>query len=851
MPAWTRILETLAPEAQEFLTKATPLANERLATVLKAAGTKFEKQPEILKQINDAAHPAAVHFRAQRTGQPLTRAATDVFSQYLADSEQLAPGTREAAAAAKQGAPKWQRSHLPVDVSPITGQAKIAELTDQLKRYYRPEDAPRRAKIQAQLTKAVEAAKGQQVIRDMPRALYYSPLSPVTKSDAVLGVKTRFPTDVAAAMMTQDANTKSLRAAWRSVAGWFTNIGETRAFKRDMRQLWEETLPLQDRYYSMRERLVKLDKLIEKTKDADKLAKLKEFRQKMIDTKVLPVYKDLQTKRHATFSKYFDQPDVRIALYREPETRPWVEKLMTPEEIKVAEWHKQLMDNARTHAERLGIPVRKQDEEYITHLIRHITKGGKAKSKDVQAYIDRMLPKMVQFAHRTPGSMMFFPSVRTITDSYITGASRKFALTELMQKYQPLIEGPLKKWPTLQQYFTKYFKQYTEKLMEDPLYDKAFRRATWWMYLSKTATSLSVARKHAEKGVGLLVTHPYDVVRAIAPTTRAGLELAFQRMGAKPGSEARLIRNYLSSRSFFEAMSGVTAPEKEKWQTMLNTIMAFPTNAVEMTERGIGIMAAVNKATRKGLSHEQTAAGIWQILVDQSFIGKADRFLWLRQPWQQLLFLFAYTPGRITDTSIKRLLMSLPKKTIQGLKEDVVQHAWQFPTDAFGTPYVKNTLMFVAGVAGVEYMARQYDTTLWKEMAFHLSLLREKSGETELYFWPYDLYKEGEARGGKLSDPAPFVSAIWDSLMAFPQWQRYVRAYRGEEPPIYKGSRLRELTALPSVSVSEQMGEKFRPQKEKRAAKTRERAAKRREQTWPSGPIIQQMPESVRRFLGL
>lgn len=851
--AWTKVVESLLPEARAFLEAAVPKANERLSVVLKAAEKQFGKdQPEVFKQINEAAFPAAAYFRSVKSGQSLRKVGPDVLSQWLADTEQLAPGTVAAAKGAAGGAPTWQRSHLPVDLSPISMQAKMRDLQDQLKRYSGtlPGDEKARAKVQAKLDKVMQAVRGQQLIKDMPRALYLSPLSPVTKSDVVLGVKTRFPSDVAAAMATQDANTKNLRSAWRSVANWFPNVGETRAFKKDMRKLWEDTLPLQERYYRMREGLVAKEKAWGKLKSPEAIAKAAAEKDKFVNEKILPVYKELQARRHAAFSKYFDQPDVRIALYREPETRPWVEHLMQPKEIEVANWHKQLMDNARATANSLGIPVRKQDEEYITHLIRYITKGGKAKSAEVQAYIDRMLPKMVRFAHRTPGSLMFYPSVRTITDSYITGASRKFALTELMGKYQPIIEGPLKQWPTTQQYFTKYFKQYTEKLMDDSFYEKLFRGTTWWMYLSKTATSLSVARKHAEKGLGLLATHPYDVARAIAPATRAGLQLAFQRFGAVPGSEARLIRNYLSSRSFFEAMSGVTAPERQRLQSVINLFSAFPTNFVEITERGLGTMTAMGKGMRKGLSHNDMASAIWQILIDQSFIGKADRFLWLQKPWQQLLFLFAYTPGRLTDTTIKRVLMSLPKRTIQEMKEGVLSTAWRFPTDVFGTPYVKNTLMFAAGIGAVEALARHYDTTIWKEIAFHLHLLREKGGETELYFWPYDVYKEGVARGGKLDDPRPFISAVLDNLLTFPQWQRYMRVIKGDIPEVYQGSKARALTALPSISAQERLGERFRPRKEKQAAKAAAKATKRREESWPVGPLLQYLPPHVRKYLG-
>src|SRR5512135_1392919 len=175
--AWTKVVESLLPEARAFLEAAVPKANERLSVVLKAAEKQFAKdQPEVFKQINEAAFPAAAYFRSVKSGQSLRKVGPDVLSQWLADTEQLAPGTVAAAKGAAGGAPTWQRSHLPVDLSPISMQAKMRDLQDQLKRYSGalPGDEKARAKVQAKLDKVMQAVRGQQLIKDMPRALYLS-----------------------------------------------------------------------------------------------------------------------------------------------------------------------------------------------------------------------------------------------------------------------------------------------------------------------------------------------------------------------------------------------------------------------------------------------------------------------------------------------------------------------------------------------------------------------------------------------------------------------------------------------------------------------------------------------------
>jgi hypothetical protein len=312
---------------------------------------------------------------------------------------------------------------------------------------------------------------------------------------------------------------------------------------------------------------------------------------------------------------------------------------------------------------------------------------------------------------------------------------------------------------------------------------------------------------------------------------RGGFELLAQRAGVEPQSAARLMRNMTATRQFFETFSGLTSREQEWLTNSINVLSAFPTNFVEMFERGTAVLAALSRAQRKGLSYDQALRGMWELLLNHSFIGAVDRPLWLQKNWQQMLGVFSYTPYRIFDTTVKRLLLSLPAKHVREMQGQLLQYAWRFPKDVFGNEYIKSTIAVVTGIGLLEELARRtLDASIWREALLVAPFTREDpTGQgllglgVSLNFWPIDLFQKVEERGNSVR---AWKSALRQMLLEFPQIRRIRKALQGEIYPRYARSPVRQIFALPAQSVmeekakrTEQRQKRFKEKRLKRAEK--------------------------------
>jgi hypothetical protein len=814
----------------KYLAKAIPLVEGRIIPILRHSEEFFAKQPEVQKLVRSQVLPEAVKYVASKEGIHPTTAMFKVMEQAMTDEGAMMHGIRGVAEMAARGeVPKVVKPILPADTRSIVQQRTI-HVANRLATEYESRGQSKVAEklrnLAQRLSKEIE---GERYIEDLPWLVDKLPLSPLTKLDYALGMSRNAVTDAAAAFTSYGATFKDLGAWWRAVARGIEDVSKNRLFNRQMGELYVRLQPKLFGLTRVLESINKIDQQLERLassirfpEQSKQLIKLRAEREALLG-QYKNLLTDITTQRYFAFKPWFENyADVRIALYREPQTRHWVEHLMSPEEKRVAELHHRLMLNIREHAESLGMNVLEADQDYITHQFKMLTDwGAKGLTKrERMGLVDKLAPPYTRFAARALGSQLMYPTVHGATEGYLRSASRMMALRAWENKWRPLFLASggkrtptLSEWPRLQKLLQNYYDKLRDYASDDRILDKLTRGFTHWMYLSKTGLSPSVARKHAQKFMTLMTTNPIDVVRVLPHVVKGGFELLTQRLGVEPQSAARLMRNMTATRQFFETFSGLSSREREWLTNSINVLSAFPTNFVEMFERGTAVLAALSRAQRKGLSYDQALRGMWELLLNHSFIGAVDRPLWLHKNWQQMLGVFTYTPYRIFDTTVKRVLLSLPSKHVREMQGQLLQYAWRFPKDVFGNEYIKSTIAVVTGIGLLEELARRtLDASIWREALLATPFTREAPvGQgllglgVNLNFWPIDLLQKVEERGNSVR---AWKSALRELLFEFPQFRRIRKALQGEIYPRYAGSPVRQIFALPAHSVLEERSER-------------------------------------------
>jgi len=831
----------------EYLAKAIPAAGGRIVPILRHAEEYFAKQPEVQKIVRKQILPEAVKYVSSIWKVHPTTAMFKVMDQAMVDEGAMMRGIRDVAKMAERGeVPKVVKPILPADTRSIELQRTIHAFNRKAIEY----EARGQAKVAEKLRNTAQhlskEIEGERYIEDLPRIVHALPLSPLTKFDYALGMSRNLVMDAASSFTSYGATFKDLGAWWRTVARGIEDVSKNRLFNRQMGKLYINLQPKLFGLTRVLESINRVDRQLERLvpsikspEQSKRLIKLKAEREDLLG-QFKKLLTDVTTQRYTAFKPWFEKyADVRIALYREPYTRHWVEHLMSPEEKRVAELHRQLMQNMREHAESLGMNVLDADKEYITHQFKMLTDWGAEglTRRERMGLIDKLAPPYTKFASRALGSQLMYPTIHGATEGYLRSASRMMALRAWENKWRPLflatggrkLSPALSEWPRLQKLAQDYYTKLRDYASDDRIFDKLTRGFTRWMYLSKTGLSPSVARKHAQKFMTLMTTNPIDVVRVMPHVMRSGFELLTQRAGVEPQSAARLMRNMTATRQFFETFSGLTSREREWLTNSINVLSAFPTNFIEMFERGTAVLAALSRAQRKGLSYDQALRGMWELLLNHSFIGAVDRPLWLQKNWQQMLGVFSYTPYRIFDTTVKRLLLSLPAKHVREMQGQLLQYAWRFPKDVFGNEYVKSTIAVVTGIGLLEELARRtLDASIWREALLVTPFTREDpTGQgllgfgVNLNFWPIDLFQKVEERGNSIR---AWKSALRQMLLEFPQFRRIRKALQGEIYPQYARSPVRQIFALPAHSVVEEKAKRSKQRRKKYEEKRLKRA---------------------------
>lgn len=841
MPLLTELAEMLPkairatlPEAKEPLRKAlNVLANP----ASKESITAVEASMRHLNVPMDAAQwemwrnlsiPVATAARSKRLGTSMLDSGLSIMDEYLTNSNQLAKRGREAFELGRKAElPKIPDLDLPADTRALSLQGDWHRVSRELRKAKAVGDTKKVEDLRGKMEFLQRAVPpGQRLVEDIPVQYYYAPAGPKPKFERALGPDT--PVLDKAAMDAFTANVhKSLTSWWHGLTGkggpgkGFADLNQNKEWIKDFSKLHDELDPWLERYYANMNRIgkdyrPKIQAIVDtnKGKSMEEIAALPEYQKvaKKIQ-KIMPqVNADLAeiNKRFEPVArKWFTRPgaagaDTRIALYREPNYRGWVENLMEPGEKEIAAAHQKLMGEVRGALEKRGIPVFEAEQDYVHHSLRHLLSGGKISritSREAdRAY--RLASRISPFVHRNYGSLPLFPSIHGSTKGYIATAARKMGMTDFKSKWLGLLYGkdaPLAEYPRLAKFTEKYVKQFEENMFNDAWWEKMAHRGTMWMYATKVWGTASAPFKHALKFVRILSTHPTDAIRTLPKATKAGLQIALQRFGVQPGKEARLIRNFTASRDFFEAMSGIK-PDK-RLLDIANNVGNFGIGFTEMIERGWTTMIAISKAQRKGLSMQDAMRGMWSTVLSNNFLGGADRPLWLRKSWQQFMAPFFYTPTRVTEETVGMVLRSLPHRVIKEMGEDALKISWNMmPRDAFGTPYVKHMLSFAGATGALELYARAHDTSLWSIIAAHIPGMRPTATGVEPGIPPAQLLLDFKRRGG---DIEALTSSLYDFLTTTPMLDKIKQMSQGTTSPVYDKDWRRVMFSLPSLKAIE------------------------------------------------
>lgn len=831
-----KIVTEALPEAKEPLRKmlnvlAGPTAKESITAVENAtrrAGVVMDSpQWGLWRQLS---LPIAQAARTKRLGKDSSQ---EVLLEYLQDSSQIAVRGRAAFNLGREAKlPEIPENILPADTKALELEGTMRRLTTELHKAKARKETKRVAELTDEiksLTPLAERARGEGA-KDIPWWSYWGPWSPKIKFETALGEQ-NLAVDKAHSDHFQANVYKSLISWWHGVTGkggpgqGFKDLSNNRQFVKDFDKLYHDVDPWLERYYAnmakigkMRPKADEIRKANPGKTDAELTQISSEFRklQREVDKlkpNLIADKTEINKRFYPVARKWFTRPgdkgaDIRIALYRDPAYRHWVEPLMNENEKAVAEAHQRLMPAIAEKLEQRGIPTLKTAEEYVHHSLRHI-RGGHWRTLSAREAekVDHLASRISPFVHRNYGSLPLFPSIHGSTKGYLGTVARKMALTDLKRKWYPLMQGaeaPMKEFPNLLKLSDKYLGQFEKNLFNDQWWEKMFHYGTMSLYATKVWGAPSVMFKHGLKMVRLFSTNPYDAIKTLPKTVKGGLQIALQKFDVKPGKEAILMRNFTASRSFFEAMSGIR-PD----QTLMdgvNTVFNAGVGGMEMFERGWAVMIALSKAQRKGLSMEKTMQGLWNTILTNNFLGGADRPLWMMKSWQQFAAPFFYTPLRITEETIGMVLRSLPKKVIKGMGEEALQYSWNYlPRDVFGTPYIKHMLYFGGATALLEAYARKHDLSLWQTVAAHIPGIRPTATGYDIGIPPAQIYRDFTARGG---DVEALTSALFDFFTATPALDKLIQLRDQEASKIYGDDWRRVIFSLPSQKAIKEMKEK-------------------------------------------
>lgn len=502
-----------------------------------------------------------------------------------------------------------------------------------------------------------------------------------------------------------------------------------------------------------------------------------------------------------------ESPECRIAFAVEghPEWA-WLEPMLNAKEKKLAGTVRGYFQRTRKELDALGIPVLPAEQGYIPHLASELPgvrekffAGGK---RD-------LMKKSLDFSHRNPGSVMWFPSLNEIMEYYTKAATKKIAFQPFVKKWADFrnqLPKQGRRGELLSKWWDDWYTSNYERIATD-FETKLGRIGNAWVrleYIRLIGGSLSVGLKHWFKMFGSAIVHGYGpTTQAFYPTTKAGFDLARKAFGkVKPlGVEAEIASHYIRSRIALRAI--FETPGIKRSSMILERLAGQPTMAVEAFDRGVNLFATMYAGSKSGVSYEKIHKGILDYIMKVNFVGGFDQFTWMKTPFRRAIFMFQMTPAKLAQFRFK-----LIEDALKGKKDVFGRNT--------GAMIIRALCMY--GVA--EAWARQHDMSLMDHI-LHLPFTKHTpSGETTVFQSPvfglvFDRIQEHgfSSRG--------FAMALRDHFEWMGTGSKIAMIHSGDYPYKYKteeglSQNWRLMLGLPSLKAKERQEKFYRRKKLRR-----------------------------------
>jgi hypothetical protein len=451
------------------------------------------------------------------------------------------------------------------------------------------------------------------------------------------------------------------------------------------------------------------DKLDMHKKELLKYEPLKESYEKAVDE----AHKELASKYSST----------RIGLATEGVGMGeggWLEPMLTKEERVAAGRMRDLYDTVGARMKEVGeTPIEKVP--YIHHALHPKSDWKTLKNILGKETLDADGSYLMShFHHRSYASKQMMPDISYINERYAPDAMKRIEMADFWKRgtkdgwehHRKVInaqgfKGASEFWNGIDKAMAPVEKNTLTK-MSRVLYSLEVARL---LFLSP-----SVALKHAMKleanmsnfGVGeALKMYP----QTLNQTTKAYIS-DFAKMtgmkGATRDLENEVLKTYTNNSRLVSVIQdmGLYDPPQTWTERMLQKFNDKGASLVQFTERfdrAHSFLAAMDMASKKGMTAEQAAYGVMDTILKTNFLSGVQNPAWLRNPNVRLMMMFQGTPFKILE---QRLLLAQrggkdvvnALKTLRSIKDDVKDGANQakmgMMKDAFMNELTKSKDMF-------------------------------------------------------------------------------------------------------------------------------------------------------------
>jgi hypothetical protein len=566
------------------------------------------------------------------------------------------------------------------------------------------------------------------------------------------------------------------------------------------------------------------DKLDMHKKELLKYEPIRELYDKEVDR----AYKELASKYSST----------RIGLATEGVGMGeggWLEPMLTKEERVAAGRMRDLYDTVGARMKEVGeAPIEKIP--YIHHALHPKSDWKVLKSILNKETLDADGSYLMShFHHRSYASKQMMPDISYINERYAPDAMKRIEMADFWK------EGTKDGWAHHRQVINAQgYKGATEfwngidKAMA-PVEKNTLTKMSRVLYSLEVARLLfmspSVALKHAMKleanmsnfGVGeALKMYP----QTLNQTTKAYVS-DFAKMtgmkGATRDLENEVLKTYTSNNRLMSVIQdmGLYDPPQTWTEKMLQKFNDKGASLVQFTERfdrAHSFLAAMDMASKKGMTAEQAAYGVMDTILKTNFLSGVQNPAWLRNPNVRLMMMFQGTPFKILE---QRLLLAQrggkdvvdALKTLKDIKADVKDGAEQakmgMMKDAFMNELTKSKDMFgnpfsaqlgrKAAILGTIILGGRslFDSDLTQHV-MHIPGLKEGG---KVSFNPI-LTAALEARANEDTDESWISSFFQKWLPSGPIPAIMVKGKRFSEddiPERYRGGQFRYIFGIPTI----------------------------------------------------